>query len=104
MTCERNTPFEQRRRVPNAESPLIESSAIGSIGTPGLLPAEVRDRRFQFADALSVVKGAHALNIGADYSASIAVRPRLVRQFVNVARLSGEPTYRMLIQGKVVIC
>lgn len=60
--------FEHRRRIPNARSPFLDAGAIGSIGTPPLLPYRLRDRRLQFADALTLLKGSHALKFGADYS------------------------------------
>ena len=60
--------FEHRRRIPNARSPLVEAAAIGSVGTPPLLPYRLRDRRFQVADAFTLLPGAHSWKFGADYS------------------------------------
>ncbi|HYO80391.1 MAG TPA: carboxypeptidase regulatory-like domain-containing protein [Bryobacteraceae bacterium] len=60
--------FEHRRRVPNARSPLLEAASIGSAGTPPLLPYRLRDRRLQIADSFTVLRGAHSLKFGADYS------------------------------------
>jgi hypothetical protein len=60
--------YEHRRRIPNARNPLVSAASIGSIGTPPLLPARLRDSRLQFADGLTLLSGRHALKVGFDYS------------------------------------
>ena len=55
-------------QIPNASGPTIQVSGAANIGMPNFLPrgAFPNEKRFQWVDSLSWVKGRHVLKFGAD--------------------------------------
>ena len=58
---------EVRPRIANADQPSV-SNAIGAFGTRSFLSTTQSDKRWQFADGLSMTKGKHSVKFGADYN------------------------------------
>jgi hypothetical protein len=58
---------EERPRTSNSETPNVTTS-IGQFGTRNFLPSNTEDSRFQVADNLSYIVGAHSLKLGGDFS------------------------------------
>ncbi len=58
--------YEERPRLANSQQPGIVASTIGTYGTRNFLPTVQWDRRIQFTDSLSVIRGKHTLKFGAD--------------------------------------
>lgn len=56
---------EERPRLSNSELPQV-SSVIGTFGARNFLPTTQDDKRWQIADALSVIRGQHTFKFGAD--------------------------------------
>ncbi|MBS1829698.1 MAG: TonB-dependent receptor [Acidobacteria bacterium] len=60
--------YEIRPRVANAEIPTVTATPVGSFGARNFLPTVQDDLRYQVTDGLSVIRGAHTLKFGVDYS------------------------------------
>lgn len=59
--------YEERPRIPNELVADINTS-IGTYGTRNFLPTTQFDKRIQFADSLTYLKGAHTFKFGGEYS------------------------------------
>src|SRR5690606_7774311 len=59
--------YEERPRIPNELVADINTS-IGTYGTRNFLPTTQFDKRLQFADSLTYLKGAHTFKFGGEYS------------------------------------
>ncbi|MBS1796569.1 MAG: TonB-dependent receptor [Acidobacteria bacterium] len=59
--------YEERPRIPNQIVANINTS-IGVYGTRNFLPTTQFDKRFQFADSLTVIHGNHSLKFGGEFS------------------------------------
>lgn len=59
--------YEKRPRTPNTIVSNVASS-IGTYGTRNFLPTTQYDRRIQFGDNLTYIKGAHTAKFGGEYS------------------------------------
>jgi hypothetical protein len=59
---------EVRPRLANALRPGLNVGLVGFDGTRSFLPTTQSDKRWQFADALSVAVGKHNFKFGADYN------------------------------------
>jgi len=71
---------EVRPRLANSATPTV-SNAIGAFGTRSFLPTTQSDKRWQFADSLSVTKGKHTMKIGGDYNYLTAAQTFGFNQF-----------------------
>lgn len=58
---------EQRPRQANEISPNI-STSIGDFGTRNFLPTTQFDKRWQFADSVTMIKGNHTVKFGGEFS------------------------------------
>jgi outer membrane receptor for ferrienterochelin and colicin len=58
----------ERPREANAQTPLVTVNNVGIYGTRSFLPTTQQDDRFQFVDALSVIKGNHTFKFGGEFS------------------------------------
>lgn len=58
---------EERPRIANEIAPNVDN-AIGSFGTRNFLPTTQFDKRLQFADSLTVIKGNHTFKFGGEFS------------------------------------
>jgi hypothetical protein len=59
---------EVRPRLANESIPGLNATLIGQYGTRSFFPTTQSDKRWQFADALSITSGKHTFKIGADYN------------------------------------
>lgn len=59
---------ELRPRLANALRPGLNVNLVGLDGTRSFLPTTQSDKRWQFADALSLTVGKHNFKFGADYN------------------------------------
>jgi hypothetical protein len=59
--------YELRPRTSNSAIPNV-SNAIGNFGARNFLPTTEDDERYQVIDALTYIKGTHAMKFGGDYS------------------------------------
>lgn len=58
---------EDRPRLANIEAPNIDN-AIGSFGTRNFMPTTQFDKRLQFTDSLTIIKGNHNIKFGGEFS------------------------------------
>ncbi len=58
----------ERPRFANAQSPLVTVTNTGSFGTRSFLPTTQFDKRIQFVDGFSVLKGNHNAKFGGEFS------------------------------------
>lgn len=58
---------EQRPREANVLAPNV-STSIGDFGTRNFLPTTQFDKRWQFADSVTMIKGNHTIKFGGEYS------------------------------------
>ncbi len=59
---------EVRPRLANALEPGVNTNLVGFLGTRSFFPTTQSDKRWQFADALSVTAGRHTFKVGGDYN------------------------------------
>lgn len=59
---------EDRPRLANAQTPLINVGNIGQIGTRNFFPTTQYDTRLQFADSFTYILGNHTLKFGGEFS------------------------------------
>ena len=71
---------ENRPRLANELSPEIRAN-YGIFGTVNFLPTTESDYRVQFADNLTVIRGAHTMKFGGEYNFSKASQVFAFRQF-----------------------
>src|SRR6266851_559064 len=71
---------ENRPRLANEISPLIQAQ-YGNFGTVNFLPTTESDYRVQFADNLTLLRGAHTWKVGGEYNFAKASQVFAFRQF-----------------------
>jgi hypothetical protein len=71
---------ENRPRLPNEISPLIQAS-YGNFGTVNFLPTTESDYRVQVADNLTLIRGSHTFKVGGEYNFAKASQVFAFRQF-----------------------
>ncbi len=59
---------ELRPRFANSLAPGVNASLVGQYGTRSFFPTTQSDKRFQFANSLSITKGSHTIKLGGDYN------------------------------------
>jgi hypothetical protein len=59
---------EVRPRTANSESPLVNITNVGLFGARNFLPTTQSDKRWQFTDTLSIVRGKHSMKVGFDFN------------------------------------
>jgi hypothetical protein len=58
----------ERPRIANAETPLVTVGNVGLYGTRSFLPTTQSDKRIQFVEGFSILKGNHNIKIGGEFS------------------------------------
>lgn len=58
----------ERPRVANSQSPLATVANVGAYGTRSFLPTTQFDKRLQFVDGFSILKGNHNIKVGGEFS------------------------------------